>query len=187
MLVGVVQTVAMRLRAFWREIRVSSFCLRRGCEGSVKSRSAVTDNSRKTLGLYPSRRFSFPPAPSLLGSESSANPPRNRLLIAGKLARKILWDKPVSEIAREFIFSRRGPVNSASSKCAVPRIRGRIVWIKRLDRSNFDALLHDPCRRSWREYRERLLWRFLAGGVLLLFDEPRIPFWPTSEWLTIRP
>jgi len=48
-------------------------------------------------------RFSFPPAPSLLGSKSSAN----RLRITGTLARKIRWDKPVSEIAREFIFSRR--------------------------------------------------------------------------------
>jgi len=41
----------------------------------------------------PLARFFFPPAPSLLGSESSAN----RLRIVQRFARKIRWDKPVSQ------------------------------------------------------------------------------------------
>jgi len=38
--VGVVQTVAMRLKACWREIRMSLFCLRGGCEGLGEIASA---------------------------------------------------------------------------------------------------------------------------------------------------
>ena len=55
---------------------------------------------------------SFPPAPSLLGSESSAN----RLLIAGKLARKIRWDNISLEGAR---FSDLGQLFA----CALRRSR----------------------------------------------------------------
>ena len=70
---------------------------------SVKSRSAVTDNSRKTLGLYPSRDF-----PSRLHRVCLVPNPPNRLRIAGKLARKIRWDKPVQttgEVSRWLLLA----------------------------------------------------------------------------------
>src|SRR5215469_11626130 len=70
-------------------------------------------------------RFSFPPAPSLLGSESSAN----RLLIAQKLARKILadnhagWGGPDSCDASQDILAR----NSGEFILFAERILGHIA------------------------------------------------------------
>jgi len=88
----------------------------------VKSRARITDNYPENPWTISLARFSFPPAPSLLGSESSAN----RLLIAGKLARKIRWDIPVSEIAREFIFSRRA-LRGEVAKCYYGQLFGKTL------------------------------------------------------------
>ena len=109
-------------------------------KASVKSRGAVTDNSRKTLGLYPSRDF-----PSRLHRvclfrivrESSAN----RLRIAGKLARKIRSDKPRSDYQKTTASSPR----AAGSDCCADYLR--IAWklgANLFSRGGFSGFLPPP-------------------------------------------
>src|SRR5215471_11072788 len=99
----------------------------------------------------PLARFSFPPAPSLLGSESYAN----RLLIAGKLARKIRWDKPVSDTGR-LPRARLGAAWAIAAPiiCELPGNCARIYFLAEgLKRRRRRALLRSRTIPSiaWRE------------------------------------
>ena len=113
-------------QASWREIRVSLFCLRRGCEGVDEVALAYYGQLLENAADIDQARSTAPRIPGECRSAIHSRIPANRLRIGQKLARKILADYMLVGVVQTVAMRLRASLarNSREFILFAERMRG---------------------------------------------------------------